>query len=799
MLNRIIYCSCTIVTILFLGSLFYFFFSKPALANNVSWTKYSGNPIFPPDASNWDSKAVHNPHIILENSRYSLWYEANGGQGWRIGHATSADGISLFTRDSQPILSLETNDGTESDMSDPFVLHQENTYYLWYTSFLNGRFSTRMALSTDGISWTKQNGAVLSGTDGSWDSGGTLRGRAVIYKDGSYLMWYAGQDARQPGGTSWRIGYATSPDGINWAKGNNGQPVITPTESWEDQNVSYPDVIYRDGVYHMWYATGPEDLPIKIVYAYSFDGINWTKPADLNPVLVQDQPWENRNIASPFVLIDGNELKMWYSAYSVNNETGLWQIAYATAPLSELPTPTVPITPTPTPTDSPTPADTPTPTPSPTPTPTALPTPSPTPPTTQKVIMIPGMTASWNLDAMINCKKDNYKGSWSLLGPAKDIYNPLIRSLTTAGWQVTVFPYDWRAQIPSHSGELTTLINSISSTNEKVDIVGHSMGGLVGRAYIEAQQTNSKIDKYISVATAHQGTPIAYPSWSAGQIATGDPTYRFMMTLLEKRCAMKTHSDRLAIQQYFPAVQNLLPTFDYLTGNLTGKVKPVNTMLEQNNWLPTTFVYPFYGTTVGTLSGTGQTTPQGYRVTSPSLGDLTLGNWTDGKPISPITTTEGDGTVMTSSASLSDADNRTITGSHTGLIASNSGITQILDFLKNSFGVKAKAQNITSAQYFKESRPISSALYIIADPANFWLVDHHGKIISSAGGIISLTNPESENYTLVIWPQSKETLLIISQDLGEKFFYKEYMLKNIFPKVFKLRFDSKHPKEDILK
>jgi hypothetical protein len=400
------------------------------------------------------------------------------------------------------------------------------------------------------------------------------------------------------------------------------------------------------------------------------------------------------------------------------------------------------------------------------------------------------MTASWNADALVNCKANNYAGGWSLFGTQQLYYDSIIRSLTDSGWQVTVFPYDWRKPVTQTEQLLKTLINRITPDG-KVDIVGHSMGGLLGRAYIEESKENNKVEKFMSVGSPHTGTLLAYPAWSGGEIPKGSPAWRFMLTLIEKRCALKTHNDRLTLQKYFPGLQNLLPTFDYLTDSATKIIKPVTTMNVQNNWLPTSFQSPFYGTIVGTLSGTGQQTAMGFRTKPPKGSDVTAGNWTDGKPISTNTTTDGDGIVLASSAALPGADNRTVTGTHLGIISSNQGISQIKNFLNDTAE--------PAALKLSEMPAITSTVYIVADPADFRLVDPRGTITKSTDGIITLTNSKSQDYTLYIFPKSNNTTLIISQELGDTFYYKEYTLKNLLPKVKFIKFDAKHPKEDILK
>ena len=68
------------------------------------------------------------------------------------------------------------------------------------------------ATSPDGFTWTKHasNPVIEPGPEGAWDDEGVLTG-GVIYKDGTFHMWYTGWD-----GTNTRIGLATSSDGFSW-------------------------------------------------------------------------------------------------------------------------------------------------------------------------------------------------------------------------------------------------------------------------------------------------------------------------------------------------------------------------------------------------------------------------------------------------------------------------------------------------------------------------------------------------------------------------------------------------------
>lgn len=316
--------------------------------NNINaastWQKYPANPIAGP-LDSWGN--AYNPTVIFRDNFFKLWFEGNRGSGSMIGYSYSPNGINNWTTINSPILQRGSNNGWESETANANVTFnkQLNIYQMWYTS-LNvshwnvglDRFRLRYATSTDGINWDRQNGwSSTIGADAwasstSWDKGGIARGISVIYKDGIYHLWYAGTNENNLAiNPYWRIGYATSMDGINWTKQNNGNPVIVPTKSWELNNVSYPNVLYENGKYKMWYAAGLGDSGNQIVYATSTDGIIWDKPENENPVLTRSPSgFDSGNIISPFVMKDGKIYKMWYSGFGNTGSGYAWRIGYAT-------------------------------------------------------------------------------------------------------------------------------------------------------------------------------------------------------------------------------------------------------------------------------------------------------------------------------------------------------------------------------------------------------------------------------------------------------------------------------------
>lgn len=484
--------------LLFFSALVFIFLFTPKSAF-ADWVKYSGNPIFSPSLS-WEGQNAKSPMLISDGMEYKMWYVGNDGSGWRIGYANSNNGITGWKKPTNsPVIDIKAevvDDWQERDVHEPFVIYdQTEGYKMWYssvgTNWQGGpdRFRLRYATSGNGIDWDEKDW-VLRGTPGKWDGGGLYRGHSIIKTKTGYQMWYAGTESWS---WKWKIGYAISSDGINWEKQNDGNPVIEPSSPWE--NVYFPKVIFENGIYEMWYARGADNLPLptQIVYATSTDGIHWNKPADKNPVFTIDSssPWESVYITSPFVLKQGNIYKMWYSGAGPEG----WQIGYAE---NVLPEPTA------------------------TPTPTLTPTPSPTPTPLQPLILLPGLGGGWNhQEIFLGIKRP--QSEWYKT-PFRDDYNGLIKILQNAGYTLNqdlfVFYYNWLQPINQSADELKDYINDVVNPppETKVDLIGHSLGGLVARTYIQRNSGTHRVDQLITLGSPHKGAPQVYKAWEGADL-----------------------------------------------------------------------------------------------------------------------------------------------------------------------------------------------------------------------------------------------------------------------------------------
>jgi predicted GH43/DUF377 family glycosyl hydrolase len=156
------------------------------------------------------------------------------------------------------------------------------------------------------------NPLLSRGPSGSFDQI-KIGPRAILDEGPSdWKMWYEGV----PAGNQSVAGYATSTDGLTWTK-YAGNPVMTPTQTWEgvggtNHETSPSTVLKEGGVYKMWYH-GIEGTTRRIGYATSSDGITWTHYAG-NPVLDvgANGEWDAGGIGEPKVIHVGSTYVMYY-------------------------------------------------------------------------------------------------------------------------------------------------------------------------------------------------------------------------------------------------------------------------------------------------------------------------------------------------------------------------------------------------------------------------------------------------------------------------------------------------------
>lgn len=313
------------------------------------------------------------------------------------------------------------------------------------------------------------------------------------------------------------------------------------------------------------------------------------------------------------------------------------------------------------------------------------------------VVVIPGIMGSWK----------NFSGEWEI-DPLTGRYNNLLGELRLAGYEDDItlftFPYDWRQHTASSASELGEAIGEFLSAAEasgqdyvvssSLDIVAHSQGGLVSRAYIQGDSYADDVHRLFTLGTPHRGTPQAYVDAEGLEfIDEGFPLLRDIKEIVFRTLARKngycTKAFRFIpvfgcwaidanvhqyIREQVPSTRELFPDDSYLSDEGGGYLinaddptdlypfeRQVNNFLNSLNANVDLLVSRLGSDSILAFVGNrpDSDTDGLYRVVKPGSADKPL--WTNGKvgkekEFRP--STEGDQTVPRESADLSLIDSR---------------------------------------------------------------------------------------------------------------------------------------------
>ncbi len=629
--------------------------------------------------------------------------------------------ISTFLLFTNPIQAQEfvpfqnnpiiIKDPSHGGYVQPYVLKDQTQFSLWFADNDGSRHRIVRMQSANGIDWYDKQDTKVTDRNNAHDP-------FIFFDNNQYDLYFASSNF---GNISlWK---STSSDGITYAAGTEKE-ILKSEKSWEGSNLSCPAVIKENNTYYLFYAgSGVSNWGIGL--ATSNDGQNWQRCPN-NPFIAPGASGHIIKYNDIFYLFfqspNGLEVQqtnflnycntVWTNRHVINNPlrdpspiqvgNNLW--LYGTLPTdtglhiglatnTSIPLPTYPI------------------------------------------VIVPGMFASWNSQAILHNIDVTYD-TWKL-NPNVSEYDAIIQTLQNQGRtqnkDLFIFNYDWRKPLTETVQNLNNFLSNIiwsSNPHQPVQLIGHSLGGVITRLY--AQQNDTKpIKNIVTAGSPLLGTPQSYKPLAGGEIDRENTLMWMAEKLIVLLNKSKIESDKDTITRMLPVLSDLLPTFPYLKNQSGSYIVSslLNTTLSNMQINPS--ISQLY------IGGTGYQVNAGYVLGSRTVSDDLLNTYPDGHPQSSWAE-DGDGVTLLKSSfnQISPAP----TSNHGEIIFEKNNIKTIL----SSLGIETQDENIPIGQ---GTSIFPTILTFIQSPAVIE-IEHNGTTHKENDGLIWIQNAENGTYTL---------------------------------------------------
>ena len=281
-----------------------------------------------PGYNNFDYMGNESGDVFVEDGTYYWFYHGFGDQEYQIGLRWSDSPTGPWTRwGSDPIVAM-TEPWENFYVACPMIVKDGATYYMFYTASKNQDAQVSICLATASDlkgPWTKYSGNPVYIYD--YDTEGNHYNGGVLLVDGEWKLYSIQFDEIQPDHGHCYMATANAPEGP-WTYRTN--PVISagPAGAWDAGGFSEFEVYYWNGEYHAFYGAG-DDKPDSVTwedesigYAWSTDGVNWTKYndpatggayAESDPLIDQEDVPNAQTMGQPFGFIDYPNIYLYYT------------------------------------------------------------------------------------------------------------------------------------------------------------------------------------------------------------------------------------------------------------------------------------------------------------------------------------------------------------------------------------------------------------------------------------------------------------------------------------------------------
>lgn len=296
----------------------------------------------------------NDPHVLKVDETYWMYASSNLGlppadpSPVQIYRQVSQDGTNWTLDPSTPVLTVAPGEWDEGGNETPSVVWYADQYHLFWTGYpdpwpILNPFNFRIghATSPDGISWTKDRSFVLgpSGEADRFDQFLVAEPAPVVVGDRLHLYFTAVGVDDDLATSLQVIGLITSDDGTSWTEPvlvlKPDQTVYPRSDNW--MGYSTPNAVVIGDQVHLFFDVANDHgddtwTQEALHHAYSEDGVSgWVQ--DTEPIrILTDFSWTQREIRSPSALVEGTTLRLYFAGDNWI-ETGVWGIGEMTCSL----------------------------------------------------------------------------------------------------------------------------------------------------------------------------------------------------------------------------------------------------------------------------------------------------------------------------------------------------------------------------------------------------------------------------------------------------------------------------------
>lgn len=265
------------------------------------------------EVTEFDALQTYGPSAMVRDGKVWLYYTGYLDTTFRIGLAVSEDGIH-FTKLGVVLPLGATGEFDATHTYSPIVLERSGKIWMYYTGAGTVSWYGGLAVSEDGIHFTKLGLVVPKGAAGEFDDV-SMHIAGVLERDGKVWLYYAGNPL-----SNYYVGLAVSEDGVHFTKLGVVIPLGADGE-FDDVRAERVSVLERDG--KIWaYETGGDGSNYYVGLAVSEDGIHFTKLGVVLPRGATNDFDDTRTYLCGAVERDG-KLWVYYGGQHTSSRVGL--------------------------------------------------------------------------------------------------------------------------------------------------------------------------------------------------------------------------------------------------------------------------------------------------------------------------------------------------------------------------------------------------------------------------------------------------------------------------------------------